>query len=577
MIRIKLYAGTIFFLFFILVLRLFHMQIIKHEEYIRYSENNRIRVVPLEAARGRIYDRNENLLVSNRISFDIAVVYSELRDKNEVKDILCDIIDIDQKAIKDRIESCAKRPFIPIKIIEDIDKEKAIQIEELIVDMPGVIVTTRPVRNYIYKDTISHITGYLGLISEKELEKYKTYGYHMRESFGKDGIERNYNEYLRGKDGGLQVEVDSRGRQVSLIAVKEPLSGKDLKLNIDLDLQKFCSDILGKDKGVIIAMNPENGEVFALVSHPTFDPNVFVSSKHMRKVEKLLKDSKAFPLLDRAIGGTYPPGSIFKIIIATCALDEGFFNKEKTFYCNGRYHVGNRVFRCWKEKGHGVQAIIEAIKHSCNVFFYQLGLLIGPDNISKYAIKFGLGHPTGIDLPGEVSGFVPTRSWKRKRFRETWFKGETANYSIGQGYLLVTPIQIVRAFSIVANGGKLVEPRIVKKIEDVEMQYLEPRSIGVKKETLEIVREGMRSAVNEKHGTGMYARSKKVVIAGKTGTAQNPLGNSHAWFVGFAPFEKPRLTLVVFVEHGGKGGLKPARYARKIVEKAMELGLIEKL
>ena len=582
--RNRIFSGIIFFLFFIIASGLFYTQIIKHDMYKSLSEKNRIRVLPFEAPRGKIFDKNEILLVTNRISFDVEVVYQEIKDKEKVIKALGEILDIDRSILSKRIEKTRKMPFVPVVIAQDVGKSKAIQVEEAKLDLAGVVVSVKPLREYIYKDKFSHVVGYLGKISESELKRYKTYGYHMRDFVGKDGVERSYNDYLRGVDGGLQVEVDSRGRQLRLIALKEASPGRDIYLSLDLALQGFCDSVMEDKKGAILAMDPSTGAILALVSKPGFDPNVFVKPDNFKEVTALLNDSNSSPLMNRAISGAYPPGSVFKIVTATAALDTRKFDKEKTFLCEGTIRVGNRVFHCWKEEGHGTQCIKDAMRHSCNVFFYQLGLLAGVDLISKYAFKFGLGRPTGIDLPGEASGFVPTVSWKKKTFKEPWFRGETANYAIGQGYLLVTPLQIARVLCAVANGGKLVTPFIVEKIEDASFESgetgfakihkPEAEDIGISEETLKVIKEALKEVVNSERGTGLYARSDKVVISGKTGTAQNPQGASHAWFAGFAPFDEPKICVVVLLEHGGKGGLESARFARKIIEEAIKLKLL---
>ncbi|MFC1576239.1 penicillin-binding protein 2 [Candidatus Omnitrophota bacterium] len=572
--RIKIFAAIIIFSFFVLGAGLFYTQILRHDTYSELSEKNRIRVLPLAAPRGRVYDRNGTLLVSNEISFDVEVVYQEIKDKQKIIDTLILMLSEDKDKLTERIEAARKKPFVPVKIAEDVKKDMAIKVEEVTLDLPGVIVTTRPRRNYIYKNALSHVTGYIGKISEAELKRYKTYGYRMQDFVGKDGIERQCNDYLRGIDGGLQVEVDSRGRQVRILALKEPIPGKDVYLSIDARLQEFCDSVLGKKKGAVIAMDPETGAVLALVSNPDYDPNIFVTSNNTKKRLALLNDSRTSPMLNRAIGTSHPLGSVFKIVIAAAALEEGKFTERSTLSCNGAYYVGGRAFHCWREKGHGGQNITQAMKHSCNVFFYQLGISLGADKIAQYAFKFGLGKPSGIDLPGETGGFVPTISWKKTKLRQPWFKGETANYSIGQGYLLVTPLQASRLTGAVAAGGKLARPFLVERIGDVTIRQDEPENLNLKRDTLRAVKKALKDVVNAPRGTGVYARSKKVTISGKTGTAQNPRGRSHAWFVGFAPFEKPGISVVVFLEHGGKGGLEPARFAKKIIEKARELELL---
>ena len=572
--RIRILRNLIFCSFLALIVGLFYAQALKYEEYNKRAEKNRIRVLPLEAPRGKIFDRNSRLLVTSRIAFDVEVLHREIKDKKQIVEFLEKTLGTDSLVLSRKIDKAGKMPFLPVKIAEDVGKEKAIEIEERILSLPGVIVTTRPLRDYLYGETLSHALGYLGRISTEELEKYRTYGYGIRDFMGKDGIEKSYNDYLRGIDGGLQVEVDSRGRQLRILAMKEPEPGRDVYLSVDIELQEFCESLMTDKNGAIIAMVPTTGEVLALVSRPGFDPNIFVEPDKNREVRSILRDSVSFPLLDRAISCAYPPGSVFKVVVAACALDSGRFTDENTLSCDGSLRVGNRIFHCWRERGHGAQKIVGAMENSCNVFFYQLGLMCGADNIASYAFKFGLGQPTGIDLPGESAGVVPTTSWKRKNIKEPWFKGETANYSIGQGYLLVTPIQVARLISVIANGGELVHPFLVTKIEDVTLRQREAESAGIKKEALNTVKEGMKQVVNGPHGTGFYARSKHTVISGKTGTAQNSRGESHAWFAGFAPFEEPGFCIVVFIEHGGKGGLEPAKFAKQIIEKAKKLKII---
>lgn len=572
--RVRIFAVIILFFFATLILGLFYTQILKYNVYTELAETNRIRPLALASPRGKIYDRKGRLLVSNRISFDVEVIFQEIKDRENAINLLSGILNVDKKILAKRIDASREMPFIPVKIAEDIGKEKAIRVEEARLGLPGVIVTTRPLRNYLYSDVLSHVIGYLGEISEEELRRYRTYGYRMRDFVGKDGVERTFNDYLRGIDGGLQVEVDSRGRQLEILAVREPKPGRDIYLSVDIELQEFCETLMDDRNGAIVAMNPSTGAILALVSHPDFDPNIFVRPNNVKGISNLLNDSQAFPMVNRAISGTYPPGSVFKIVIASAALESGRPADKKMFSCSGSFPVGRRRFHCWSERGHGQQDIREAVKNSCNVFFYQLGLSLGVNTISEYAFKFGFGKPTGIDLPGETAGLVPTPAWKRKKLREPWFKGETANYSIGQGFIAVTPIQILQLVSTVANGGKLAQPFVVERIEDVKLSHAEPQDIGLEAVTLGSVAEALRMVVNAPRGTGFNARSGDIAIAGKTGTAESPGRESHAWFAGFAPFEKPEITVVVFLEHGGKGGLEPARFAKKIIEKAKTLELL---
>ncbi|MBL7158286.1 MAG: penicillin-binding protein 2 [Candidatus Omnitrophica bacterium] len=572
--RLRILGGVIFLFYFVTVLGLFNAQVTNYKIYRGLSEKNRIRILPLVSPRGKIYDRSKKLLVSNRIAFTVGVVYQELGDKEKILRILSDKLGIPEKKLSGKIEEAGINPFVPYSVADEVDKEKAIQLEEMKYKLQGVIVTARPMRDYLYGEKLSHVTGYLGKISKEELGKFRTYGYMLQDLVGKDGLEREYNEYLRGKSGGLQVEVDSKGRQLRVLALKEPAEGKDLYLEIDLELQDFCNDVLGEKSGAIIVMDPFTGGVLALASRPGYDPNAFVSSESAGEVNKILQDRALYPLLDRAIACAYPPGSVFKVVVAASVLDTGKLNETKTLFCGGSYRVGNRAFKCWKKPGHGTQSIREAIKNSCNVFFYQLGFIAGTDLLAEYARRFGFGEKTGIDLPGESAGFVPTIAWKKETLKESWFKGETANYAIGQGYLLVTPIQVLRMMAAVANGGELLVPHVVDRIENVELSQGKPQKIDINGESLEIIREGLRMVVNDPHGTGIYGRVKGVVVAGKTGTAENSLGKAHGWFSGFAPFEGPKLCLVVFVEHGGKGGVGASMIARKVIEKARGLGLL---
>ncbi len=573
--RLKIFLAVIVISFASLLAGLFHMQILKGEYYKKLSEQNRIVIIPLKAPRGKIYDRNKKLLVDNRVSFDASLIYKDVKDIEELASFLSDVLKTDEKGLVSKMLKAKSRPFTPITIVEDIGRTNAIILEQYRIDYPGLMVTTKPKRNYIYGNVASGIVGYLGKISEEELDRFKTYGYRMTDLVGKTGLEKRYNNYLRGAQGGMQVETDSLGRQKNILHIKEPQIGKHLYLTIDIDLQEYCDNLMAEKRGCIIAMNPKSGEVFAFASKPNFNPSIFIKPAPKEEVKKILGGrSGDYPLLNRGISCAYPPGSIFKIVVAAAALDTGKFSNEETFACKGYYNLSKRVFRCWKEKGHGMQHITEAIKNSCNVFFYQLGLKAGVENISLYAKKFGFGKPTYIDLLGEVSGLVPTSQWKRLTKSQAWYGGDTVNYSIGQGYLLVTPIQVACMMSAFANGGYLVRPYIVEEIDNIKISNPKIEKIDVSKDTLNLIRAGLKKVVNDPRGTGMKARLKDIIIAGKTGTAQNPEGKAHGWFSGFAPFDNPKICVIAFVEFGGKGGLEASIIARKVIKKSKELGLL---
>jgi penicillin-binding protein 2 len=396
----------------------------------------------------------------------------------------------------------------------------------------------------------------------------------LSDTVGRGGLEKVYNQDLTGVDGGLQIEVDSRGRQVRTLGLKEPQCGKDIQLTIDKDLQKAVDKLLGDKKGAAIVMDPRNGEILALASHPDFDPNIFVRPNTSSQRVKLLLDKVGKPLINRAISGVYPPGSVFKIVTLQGALQTGRVSPFTSFFCNGVFRLGNARFRCWKPDGHGIQEATSGMMNSCDVYFYNVGRLMGPDNIETYAKMFGYGSRTGIDLPDESKGLVPGREWKRLKKNASWYEGDTVNFSIGQGFLQVTPLQAVTMMSAVANGGKLVKPHIVKRVGDKSIIPPETKVIGLKDSALKKVREGVYKVVNSDRGTGKYARPQGVIAAGKTGSAENAQGRTHAWFSGYAPYENPKLALVVFIEHGGHGGVDPAIISKGIFEEAKKLGYI---
>lgn len=570
--RLKTFNIIINSLFSLLVIGVWYIQIIKAPMYIKLSKNNRIRIVPITAPRGDIFDRRGTPLVNNRISFDCVVIPQELTDKKRSFSKLSNILQVKRNILEKALKKGFASPFTPEVIAKDIPKQKAIAIEEECLNMPGVFISTRPLRDYLYENLYAHLVGYISRIDEGELERLDRYGYRANDLIGKTGIEKEYDNYLRGNDGGMQIEIDNRGRQIRVLGSKRPEKGEDIYLTIDIELQKYIDQLLDKKKGACIVMDPNNGEILSLVSKPNFDLNLFVNSNNNR-IRKLLHDPN-YPMLNRAIQCAYPPGSSFKIVTAGAVLEERKIDTKSTFVCDGSYKVGGKIFHCWKEKGHGSQNIIEGIKNSCNVFFYNMGMLTGPDAISKYAERFGFGRPSGIDLPGEMSGLVPNRLWKRLKMGERWYRGETANYAIGQGYLLVTPIQILNMVSVIANRGTLYEPYVVKRIGAVDVSSKAQRKIGFSKETIRTIIRGMQKVVEDDTGTGLRARIEGISIAGKTGTAQTGSDATHAWFTGFSPIYKPKVALVVFLEEGGKGGLEPAKMAGQIFKKAKELDLL---
>lgn len=571
--RIKVISVVFSLLFGLLIIYAGYTQILRNKKYSNLSYVNRVRLMPIESQRGRIFDRNGVLVVGNRPSYNVFVIPQELENSARTLSRVGEFFDISPKEMFAMVEREYRAPFIPVLIKEDIGKRKAIQLQEETVSLPGVMVEASPQREYYFQDTACHILGHVGAIDERELKRLKGYGYQIKDRIGKSGLEKSYDSYLRGEHGGMQLEVNNKGYLIKSLGKKTALSGKSLFLTIDIELQRFAERFFSDRDGACIIMDPRNGEILALVSSPGFDPNIFVNKSGQGVIKKLLR-RKDYPMLNRAISCLYPPGSVFKPVVAIAALEKHRIRVNDRFVCKGEYLLGGNTFRCWDEDGHGSQDVHEGLKNSCNCFFYQAGRLVGVDDIATFATKFGYGMPTGIDLPGEATGLVPNRLWKRIKKRQTWFEGDTVNFAIGQGYLLVTPMQVARMIAAIANGGNLVEPYIVKRIEGVEIAAVRSRYAGISKETLAVIKDGLRKVVEDEWGTGARASVKGLRIAGKTGTAENPIGVSHAWFSGFSPIDQPLLTVTVFIEHGGKGGAGASELAGTIFNEAHKRGLL---
>ena len=559
--RINIISAAIFASSLLLLTALFYFQIIGYGYYRSLSLKNTVRTIPLEASRGAIYDRKGIVLAKDDISFNLVLIPQEISDLGNTLNMLSVVTGRKREDLEAIYRKNYRLPFVPADIISNIPPEKAFKMEERLVDIPGAFIWSVPKRLYPNGRVGSHVIGYIGKIADSELKRLKDYGYSMRDLVGKNGVEQQYDAYLKGDDGGIQIEVDSRSREVSRIGFKEPRKGKDLTLTIDLGLQRFVDMLFKGKKGACIVMESQTGRVRALVSSPEFDPNIFVTGKDADRL-KILRDT-GHPLLNRAVTGTYPPGSTFKTVVAYAGIATGTVKETTSFLCTGVFKLGNTSFRCWKESGHGYQDIVQALTHSCNVFFYSLGKALGAEQIYRYALSFGLGSLTDIDLPQEVKGIAPGPMWKRFALKAPWYEGDTINYSIGQGYLEVTPIQMLRVITIVANNGFCPQPYVVEDIEGVKISHRREYSPRLRPEFFKIIRAGLFDAVNGPTGTGQNAKVNGLDISGKTGTAQaGPSRESHAWFIGFLPFNEPLISLVVFIEHGGKGGEDAASIAR---------------
>ena len=528
------------------------LQLIEGERYLRISKNSRLQLLPLPCTRGLILDRNGEKLTQNEASFSVGVIPSNVSNPDHLLDHLARILKLDKKVILERLDK-ASNPFRPVVLKRNVGISTVTFLLEREEEFPGVVIIAQPVRTYPYGRLASHLLGHLGEVSQAELSLSSGYGIELGDLVGKMGVEKVYNRYLQGEKGGRQVEVDAHGRALRTISEKDPLPGHNLYLTIDLRMQEIAEKELGERKGVVLIGDPNTGEILALVSHPGFDPNLFswgISESEWNR----LRDEPSHPLENRAMRGEYPLASTIKVITTSAALEEGIISKEDTFFCGGSFTIGNRVFKGWKEEGHGRINLEEALIHSCDVYFYQLGLRLGVKRIIRYARLFGLGKPTGIDLFSEKQGFLPTPEWKKKYKGEAWYGGDTVNLSIGQGYILVTPVQMLKVISVIANGGYLIRPYLIKKIVSPRgalIKEFQPQKMGrvpLSPATLNFLRRSLRDVVRE--GTGWRAKNKIVEISGKTGTAEVSEGQKpHNWFIGYAPSTHPRLAVVVLVEN----------------------------
>lgn len=571
MVRLRIARASIIFIFSFLVLGLFNLQIKSGRKFRELSNKNCIRLLPQEGSRGRIFDRQGNIIVDNELCYDLMVIPQGQREVDKVINRLSQILGVSLKDLKNKFKSGFVGAFLPVAVAKNIGIHKAITLEELKPDVGGIIIQPRPQRRYPYARLVSHVLGYLSEIDRGRLVKLADYGYKTRDIVGFGGVEEKYDYYLRQEEGGFSVEVDHQGRFTRVLGFKPPKNGKDIQLTLDLKIQKIVEENLGERIGCVIIMDPYSGEIMALASSPNFNPSVFVKRANY-SINNLLHNPDA-PLINRSFNAVYPAGSVFKLIVATAALETGKFNPSRIFFCTGNIQIGNQEFSCWDK--HNEQNLLEAITHSCNVFFYRTGLLLGGQIIHDWANKFGFGKVTSIDLPFEASGFVPSPLWKKVYRLRNWFDGDTVNLSIGQGELLVTPLQITRMMAVFANRGFLVNPYIVKSIDgrDISNYQKKITSLDIKESTIDYIRKGLRSVVSNPTGTANVLSGLSVPVAGKTGTAQAPPGQPHAWFTGFFPFQEPKFVICVFLEHGGPGYVASA-LAKRIIEEMIQEGLI---
>lgn len=573
--------------FAFLIGRLFFLQVIQGERFTYLSENNRIRIKKIPGTRGMVFDRNGQLLVDSRPSFDLLFVPEDTGEPETTLRRLARFLGKDEGEFLNLLqEEKGRPPFEEIVLGKDVDWRSLVAVETHQLDLPGVSLRIRPRRSYLMNSMAAHVLGYMGEIGPKQLKVQKERGYGMGDEIGQFGLERKWEDFLRGRSGGQQVEVDALGRRVRVLHEVEDVPGQNIYLTLDQELQETAYEALRGKDGAMVVLDVHSGAVLALVSTPAFDPNVFARGITAEEWRALGQD-RAHPLNNRAIQGQYPPGSTFKIVLTIAALEEDVIAPETPLSCNGSMAFGNRVFRDWKKEGHGAVDLHKGIVQSCDVYFYQLGQRIGIDRIAKYARALGLGEKTGIALDDEKPGLIPDSEWKRKRFGQPWFPGETPSAAIGQGYVNVTPLQMANLMATVANGGTLYRPWFVRKVESLDGVLIREygpekiRSLALKENTLKQLRSALADVVNGPSGTGAQARSHLVVIAGKTGTAQvvemrgayvksehlSYLARDHAWFVAYAPADNPEIAVATLVEHGGHGASAAAPLTKKVIEK----------
>ena len=593
--KIRVFAILVIFVFICLSMRIWYLQILKWQYLTGLSENNRVRMVSLPAYRGTIKDRNGETLVSIRPSFNLYITPEDAGDSGSSLDLLAKKIKFKRGKLKKSIGR--EKSFKDILIKADISREEVAFIEENNMRLPGIKIKAEPLRNYVYKDLMSHTLGYLGEISKSKLKNTNNLFYSQGDFVGKNGLENIFESTLRGKKGHKEVEVDVSGRELKTIRRLPSESGNNLILTLDVKVQAELEKAMTSTpekivNGSAVVIKVQTGEILAIASKPTFDPNEFAEGITSGSWRKLIND-EMHPLQNRSIHSQYPPGSTYKIAVAYAALEEGVIDPETTIYCPGHFKLGRGRYRCWKKSGHGAVNLHDALVQSCDVYFYTLGHRMGIDTLARYAKKFGFGTPAGIGLSREKSGLVPSTQWKLKNRKKAWLLGETISASIGQGYNLVTPLQQANMMAAVANGGMLLKPYIVKRIEEpggttIKEFFPEIRGkIAGSSENLEVIRKALRDVVNGVRGTGKRSRLKNIIVSGKTGTVQVVRMKSneelekedevpykyrdHAWFVAFAPYEKPEIAVAVLVEHGGHGGTTAAPIAKKVFKKYFQL------
>ena len=572
--RLEFMMVTGFLVILILIGRMFYLQIIKGSTYRRQAEGNRTRYTRILAPRGIIYDCNGEELANNKPGVMVSLVRQTGAYKEETLERLSQLLNIPVAEIKETIRLSGGSSE-PIRLVRNASPEVVDKVEENLRYLPGVMLEVQPVRNYPNKQLAVHALGYVGEISDYEIEQGAYSDLKAGDIIGKFGLENYYDSYLRGEDGSYREEVDVAGRVVQIMDKGEPKPGQGLVLTIDAKLQRVAEEAvdrqlraIGARGAAVVAIDPNNGEVKALVSRPGFDPNWFVNGIS-EKNWKYLNTDPFHPMTDKVIAGEYPPGSTFKIVTGSAALEEKKVTPDELIYDSGRHWLID--MRNAGGEALGYINFKRALAASDNVYFYEMGNRVGIEALDKYAREFGFGQATGIDLHGEAQGLIATPEYKKKVFDDEWYLGDTFNTAIGQGFTLATPIQVAEMLSAVATDGKRYKPHLVSKILNDDgsvAKTFDPEEEGrlpISESTLKLIQEGLE-AVTESGGTASFLKSLPVPVAGKTGTAENPHGLEHGWFIAYAPTTKPQLVVVCIVEQGSFGTISAAPIVKSILE-----------
>lgn len=567
-------------LFGVLILRLWFLQLVQGEDLKRRSERNRIRVQELPPWRGKILDRHGIVLVDNRPTFNLMAVPEDIPQPEVLARRLASLLKMEEKTLRAHLEKAQHLGLHQVRLKGHLSWEEMALVETYKAELPGVFVLVAARREYPFGTLASHTLGYLGEITEAQLKSGRYPSYKMGDDLGRCGIEAAWEEYLRGERGYRRLEVDAYGRELGQLEQKLSTLGANVYLTLDVHLQQEAEAILKGHNGALVALDPRNGRILALASSPGFSPAAFEQGLSPQQW-KALSEDKNHPLMNRAIMGQFPPGSTFKMVTAVAGLEEGVITPQTRILCRGSFTLGDRTFRCWKRSGHGNVDLYQALIHSCDVYFYEVGRRLGIERLAKWSRRFGLGAPAALKLDKEAPGLVGNPAWKSAQFRQPWHEGDTVNLAIGQGYILATPLQVACMAATLANGGTLFQPQLVEKIESATGEVLHrftpvvQGTLKAEPRHLAAVHKGLVGVV--RHGTGKQAFLPEVEVAGKTGTAQvvstekEQTGKhlrrfqNHAWFVAYAPAGHPEVVVAVIVEHGGQGGEVAAPLAKRFL------------